>query len=150
MNERKKLENLLHQNLMVDLLLSVILGITFFYLIDSLVMNVVLPGLGILFGSDLEGMKVTVRGYSMVDGDMVIPYGIFISKFIILLLTIIFLWLFYLAYRKRKVKTEKMNEDSQELSSGDILHVEMRDLLKNLVEIRDILENKNRKNPSQH
>jgi large conductance mechanosensitive channel protein len=142
----KKTKELQSKNFFADLVFAVIFALAFFSLIVSLVENILMPGLSILLGNKIEDMTMRVKGDIDYGQNSIKHYGLFISNILILILILFFIWVCYLVYKRIERKNKMMSSiEPQELSTGDLLHVEMRDLLKNLVEIRDLLEEQKKK-----
>lgn len=142
---QKKMDKIKSQNQFVEIIVAVIFAMAFYFLIDSLVENVIMPLICVFMNSKFDDLKITFNKGDLYDRQFVIYFGNFISKLLILILMLLCIWAFYKIYKRRQEKEESQNLSNPELSTGDLLHVEMRDLLKNLVEIKDFLEEKKEK-----
>ncbi|MDR2938730.1 MAG: large-conductance mechanosensitive channel protein MscL [Clostridiales bacterium] len=116
----------------LDLAIGVIIGGSFGKIVTSFVNDLIMPLLGLLTsGNTFTGMSITLR-----DGDppLTLNYGAFIQNIIDFLLIaaaiFIFIKLINRFFRKQDPPVE-IPEEEPELSTGELLLVEIRDLLAN-------------------
>lgn len=104
----------------MDLAIGVIIGAAFGKIVSSLVNDVIMPFLGVLFAVNFSGLFVVVR-------HSVINYGAFIQATIDFLIVALALFLFIKAINRFKKKEEaKPTEPTPEIK----LLTEIRDSLK--------------------
>ena len=119
----KEFRDFISKGNVIDLAVAVILGVAFGAIITSLVNDILMPIIGIVFGGiDFTGMSILV-------GDAAISYGNFIQALINFLLIALALFLIVRGYnslRKKEEKAPPPPEPSQEVK----LLTEIRDLLK--------------------
>ena len=119
----KEFRDFISKGNVIDLAVAVILGVAFGAIITSLVNDILMPIIGIVFGGiDFTGMSILV-------GDVAISYGNFIQALINFLLIALALFLIVRGYnslRKKEEKAPPPPEPSQEVK----LLTEIRDLLK--------------------
>jgi large conductance mechanosensitive channel len=119
----KEFRDFISKGNVIDLAVAVILGVAFGAIITSLVNDILMPIVGIVFGGiDFTGMSILV-------GDAAISYGNFIQALINFLLIALALFLIVRGYnslRKKEEKAPPPPEPSQEVK----LLTEIRDLLK--------------------
>jgi large conductance mechanosensitive channel len=119
----KEFRDFISKGNVIDLAVAVILGVAFGAIITSLVNDILMPIIGIVFGGiDFTGMSILV-------GDAAISYGNFIQALINFLLIALALFLIVRgdkSLRKKEEKAPPPPEPSQEVK----LLTEIRDLLK--------------------
>lgn len=120
-NEFKQFAN---KGNVLDLAIGIIIGAAFGKIVTSLVSDLIMPIIGLLFGGiDFSGLQITV-------GAAVIKYGAFIQSIVDFLIIAfsIFLFVHYLG-KFRKVKEEQAISEPAP-SKEEILLSEIRDILK--------------------
>lgn len=108
----------------LDLAIAVIIGAAFGKIVSSLVDNVMMPIIGIMFnGINFEKLVFPYK-------DTEIAYGIFIQSVFDFFVIAIMIFLFLrLVIRKRKEEEEE-EEEVEEINQQEVLLTEIRDLLK--------------------
>jgi large conductance mechanosensitive channel len=114
------------QGNVIDLAVAVVIGTAFTAVVNSLVNNVVMPIVGILFGEpSFDDLTLTVN-------DSVIKYGSFLTALVTFLLIALAVFLIVKAYEKlqSRRKTTADTDEEEELGVAEELLKEIRDILK--------------------
>ncbi|SRR5690554_114516 len=111
----------------LDLAVGIIIGAAFSSIVSSLVDNVIMPLIGLLMGG------IDFSSLSIIVGDAVIEYGIFIQRvvdFLIIAFSIFFFIRVINSFKKKQAETEE--EVVEEIDEQTKLLTEIRDLLKEM------------------
>ena len=115
----------------IDLAVGVIIASAFGKIIDSLVKNIIMPAIGLLFPSQQGylGWKFIVHGKE-------IPYGLFIGEVVNFIVVALALFVFLSKFLRFVMKTKKAeaaapHTDPPLPTKDQVLLMEIRDLLKN-------------------
>ena len=114
----------------IDLAIGVIIASAFGKIIDSLVKNIIMPAIGLLFPSQ-QGYL----GWKFIINGKEIPYGLFIGEvvnFVVVASALFFFLVKFLKFVMKAKKAEAATPPSQLTPTRDqALLMEIRDLLKN-------------------
>ncbi|BAM48231.1 MAG: large-conductance mechanosensitive channel protein MscL [Amphibacillus sp.] len=111
----------------LDLAVGIIIGAAFSSIVSSLVDNVIMPLIGLLMGG------IDFSSLSIIVGDAVIEYGIFIQRVVDFLIIAFSIFLFIRvinSFKKKQAETEE--EVVEEIDEQTKLLTEIRDLLKEM------------------
>ena len=113
----------------IDLAIGVVVGGAFGKVIDSLVKNILMPLIGLLFPSEKGYL-----GWKFVFDGKEVPYGLFIGEVVNFLVVSLAIFVFLVKFLKFMMKEEKKTEAAPAgpppLTKDQELLVEIRDLLK--------------------
>lgn len=116
----------------LDLAIGVILGAAFGKIVSSLVNDILMPVIGILFGGiNFQNLKIVLKPATEKTAEVAIMYGSFIQAavdFLIIAFSV-FLFVKFLSSLKKEAPEEKPAA-TPEPSKEEILLTEIRDILK--------------------
>lgn len=118
----------------VDLAVGVIVGSAFTAIVTSLVNDIVMPVIGVLFGGiDFTSLRLVIREASEGVEEASLNYGNFIQSVVNFLLISLVIFLVVKAINSFKRKKEEVAEEpaAPEVSEEVLLLREIRDELKN-------------------
>ncbi|HSJ39275.1 MAG TPA: large conductance mechanosensitive channel protein MscL [Planococcus sp. (in: firmicutes)] len=110
----------------LDLAIAVVIGTAFGKIVTSLVEDLIMPAVGLLFG----GFSIANEAYTV--GDVALRYGAFLQSvldFLIIAFSIFLVIRLFMKFRRKEALPEE--EKVPELDKKEALLVEIRDLLKN-------------------
>lgn len=118
----KEFKEFVMQGNILDLAIAVVIGAAFGQIISSLVDNIITPIIGIIAGGiDFTSLVITI-------GEAKIGYGLFIQSIVDFI--IIAFAIFFFIRILMKFKGEKEIIEEEEVITQEVLLVEIRDLLK--------------------
>lgn len=109
---------------LIDLAVAVIIGLAIKAVIDSLVNDVIMPIIGILFG------KPSFDDLTLTINDSVIKYGTFITALVNFLIIAFVLFVVIKAWERMQSLRGAKEEEPEPLTRGEELLQEIRDLLR--------------------
>lgn len=114
------------QGNVIDLAVAVVIGTAFGKIVTSLVENIIMPLVGVLLGG------YSFENLSLIVGDSVIEYGVFIQSVVdfFIIAMAIFLFIRLLIKLKIQKEEEKVEDPEPEVAADIELLTEIRDLLK--------------------
>ncbi len=123
----KEFRDFVNRGSVIDLAVAVIIGGAFGAIVNSLVNDIIMPIIGVLFGGlDFSGLSIQV-------GEATILYGSFIQAIVNFLIIALVLFLMVRSYNKlqsQEEEEEKAPPPPPEPSPEEKLLTEIRDLLR--------------------
>jgi large conductance mechanosensitive channel len=129
----------------IDLAVAVVIGSAFTAIVNGLVDGIFNPLIALLFNaSQLESAGITLRAATETSEAVVLSWGLVISaliKFVLIAAVVYFALIVPMNYLKKLTARRKAEEKPAEtpLTETDLL-VQIRDLLKEQGQIRDLLK----------
>lgn len=120
----KEFKNFISKGNVLDLAVGVIIGGAFGKIVTSLVNNVIMPLIGIIFGG------VNFSTLHLKVNDSILMYGSFIQSIIDFILIALSIFFMIKIINKFKKPAKNVKEEVSKPTSEELL-VEIRDLLKN-------------------
>lgn len=115
----------------VDLAVGVIIGSAFTAIVTSLVNDIVMPIIGLLFGGiDFQNLKIVIAHATGTTPEAAIRYGMFIQSVFNFLLIALVIFSIIKAINSLKRSEEKSAEEAPAPEENVVLLREIRDLLK--------------------
>lgn len=109
---------------LIDLAVAVIIGLAIKAVIDSLVNDVIMPIVGILFGEpSFDDLTITIN-------DSVIRYGTFITALVNFLIVAFVVFMIIKAWEKMQELRASGEDEPEPLTVSEELLAEIRDLLR--------------------
>lgn len=121
----------------IDLAVAVVIGTAFGKIVSSLVNDIIMPPVGLLFGDRFRELKIVLKQATESTAEVSLNYGMFIQNIADFLFTAISIFLVIRAYQKL-IKRRKEEEEAK-----PALPPEPGNEEKLLAEIRDLLKEKN-------
>lgn len=120
---------------MIDLAIGIVLGTAFVHVIESLVVDVMTPPLGlVLGGTDFVNLTIKMKNFVYKNQPpVVIRYGKFLQTILTLLITALALFFAIKGVNKLHKIASRKKQDEQ------LIQLEAQDQVKVLCEIRDLL-----------
>ena len=121
----------------IDLAVGVVMGSAFTAIVTSLVNDIIMPAIGVLFGGiDFTSLRLVIREATETTGEAAIGYGNFIQCVVNFLLIAMVIFLVIKGMNAFKRKKEEVAEEAKpaEPSEEVLLLREIRDSLKNTKE----------------
>ena len=115
----------------IDLAVGVIIGGAFTSIVNSLVNDVIMPIIGLLFGGiDFSDLKIVITPGTEEVAEAAIRYGAFIQNVVNFLLVAFVIFLMIRLINKFRRKKEEAPKAPPAPSKEEVLLTEIRDLLK--------------------
>jgi len=115
----------------IDLAVGVIIGGAFTSIVNSLVNDVIMPIIGLLFGGiDFSDLKVVITPGTEEVAEAAIRYGAFIQNVVNFLLVAFVIFMMIRLINKFRRKKEEVPKAPPAPSKEEVLLTEIRDLLK--------------------
>ena len=115
----------------IDLAVGVIIGGAFTSIVNSLVNDVIMPIIGLLFGGiDFSDLKIVITPGTEEVAEAAIRYGAFIQNVVNFLLVAVVIFMMIRLINKFRRKKEEAPEAPPAPSKEEVLLTEIRDLLK--------------------
>ena len=120
---------------MIDLAIGIVLGTAFVHVIESLVVDIMTPPLGlVLGGTDFVNLTIKMKNFVYKSQPpVVIRYGKFLQTILTLLITAFALFFAIKGVNKLHRIASRKKQDEQ------LIQLEAQDQIKVLCEIRDLL-----------
>lgn len=115
----------------IDLAVGVIIGGAFTSIVDSLVNDVVMPVIGLLFGGiDFSDLRIIITPATEEAAEAAIRYGAFIQNVVNFLLVALVIFIVIRTINRFRRKKEEAPAAPPKPSNEELLLTEIRDLLK--------------------
>ena len=115
----------------IDLAVGVIIGGAFTSIVNSLVNDVIMPIIGLLFGGiDFSDLKIVITPGTEEVAEAAIRYGAFIQNVVNFLLVAVVIFMMIRLINKFRRKKEESPKAPPAPSKEEVLLTEIRDLLK--------------------
>jgi len=128
-----------------DLAIAVVIGAAFSKIVTALVSYLIMPILGIIIGRiDFSNLKYDIPSSISSGATLSIKYGLFIQAIIDFLIIAFSLFILIKAIQSvKKKEIEKIIDSEPSINIGPSIDIEPSNEEKLLIEIRDLLQQKN-------